>query len=75
MLDLQRFLTDDVGYTFYSSSTKTLVYSTTKNGGDSWSAAITIDANTDCISPTIWYDQWKPGDLGTTIHIAYPKAQ
>lgn len=63
------FISDQVGYKFYVDSTGTCVYSKTLNGGTSWSAASTTDAQADCATPAVWYDQWTPGDTGTYIHI------
>lgn len=64
------FISDQVGYKFYRDSTNTCVYSKTTNAGGTWGAAVTIDAQTDCASISVWYDQWTPGDFGTNIHIA-----
>lgn len=64
------FISDQVGYKFYRDAANTCVYSKTTNGGSSWGAAVTIDAQTDCASIAVWYDQWTPGDYGSTIHIA-----
>lgn len=64
------FISDQVGYKFYRDAANTCVYSKTTNGGSSWNAAVTVDAQTDCASIAVWYDQWTPGDYGTTIHIA-----
>ncbi len=64
------FVSDQVGYKFYRDLANTCVYSKTTNGGTSWLPAVTVDAQTDCASIAVWYDQWTPGDFGTTIHIA-----
>ena len=64
------FISDQIGYTFFISSTNTCVYSKTTNGGASWSSTVTVDSQTDCLGVGIWYDQWTPGDsTGTYIHI------
>jgi hypothetical protein len=63
------FISDQVGYNFYRDSTGSCVYSKTTNGGTSWGAAVIVDAQTDCISISVWYDQWTQGDFGTNIHI------
>ncbi|MEK7638654.1 MAG: hypothetical protein AAB388_00690 [Patescibacteria group bacterium] len=63
------FISDQTGYKFYVDSTGVCAYSKTVNGGTSWGAAVTIDAQTDCYSVAVWYDQWTPGDSGTNIHI------
>lgn len=64
------FISDQVGYKFYRSSTGTCVYRKTTNGGTSWAAAVAVDTQTDCIGISVWYDQWTPGDTGTYIHIS-----
>jgi hypothetical protein len=64
------FTTDQIGYKFYVDSAGTCVYSKTTNGGNSWGAAVTVDAQTDCTGVSVWYDRWTPGDVGTNIHIA-----
>lgn len=64
------FISDQVGYKFYRSTTGTCVYRKTTNGGTSWNAAVAVDTQTDCISISVWYDQWTPGDTGTNIHIS-----
>lgn len=63
------FISDQVGYKFYVDLSGACVYSKTTDGGTSWGGAVTFDAQTDCMNPTIWYDQWTPGDTGTYIHI------
>jgi hypothetical protein len=64
------FLSDSTGYTFYRDSNGSCSYSKSTDSGDTWSAAITVDSQSDCIRIVVWYDQWTPGDTGTTIHIA-----
>ena len=64
------FTSDLVGYKFYRDSANTCVYSKTTNGGTVWGAPVTVDAQTDCASISVWYDQWTPGDTGSFIHIA-----
>lgn len=64
------FISDQVGYKFYKDAPGSCVYSKTTNGGTSWNTPVTIDSQTDCTSPVVWYDGWTPGDYGTTIHIA-----
>jgi hypothetical protein len=64
------FVSDQVGYKFYVDSTGACVYSKTTNGGTSWGAQVTVDAQTDCFGITVWYDQWTTGDYGSYIHIA-----
>ncbi len=64
------FISDQTGYKFYRDLSGACVYSKTTNGGGSWGAAVTVDAQTDCASIAVWYDGWTAGDTGTTIHIA-----
>ncbi|MBP7842409.1 DUF2341 domain-containing protein [Candidatus Woesebacteria bacterium] len=67
------FTTASIGYVFYiDATTQDLVYSKTTNGGNTWSAVVTVDsATTGWTSVAVWYDQWTPGDTtGTKIHIA-----
>ncbi len=63
------FVNDQTGYKFYRDSTGICVYSKTTDGGANWNAAVTVDAQTDCISVQVWYDRWTPGGTGTYIHI------
>ncbi len=63
------FISDQVGYKVYVDSGGQCVYSKTTNGGTSWAAAVQVDSQTDCFGISIWYDQWTPGDTGTSIHI------
>ncbi len=64
------FIDDQVGYKFYRTAAGTCAYRKTTNGGTTWNAAVTVDNQTDCISISVWYDQWTPGDTGTNIHIS-----
>ena len=66
------FISDQVGYKFYrdNPTAGACKYSKTTTGGNSWGAAVTIDAKTDCLGIVVWYDQWTPGDYGNYIHIA-----
>lgn len=66
------FISDQVGYKFFrdNPSAGPCVYRKTTNGGTSWGAAVTVDAQTDCAGIVVWYDQWTPGDFGNSIHIA-----
>lgn len=63
------FTSDQTGYKFYVDLAGTCVYSKTTNGGTSWGAAVTVDAQTDCEGIAVWYDRWTPGDYGNYIHI------
>jgi hypothetical protein len=63
------FIDDQTGYKFFRDWGGYCVYRKTSNGGTSWSATTTVDAQTDCIGITVWYDRWTPGDTGTNIHI------
>jgi hypothetical protein len=64
------FTSDQVGYKFYRDLSGSCVYSKTTNGGTVWNTPVIVDAQTDCSSIAVWYDQWTPGDFGSTIHIA-----
>jgi len=63
------FIDDLIGYKFYRDATGICVYSKTTDGGANWGVAVTIDAQVDCVAISVWYDQWTPGDFGTSIHI------
>lgn len=63
------FVSDQVGYKFYTNSNGTCVYSKTSNGGGSWASEVTFDSQTDCWGVVIWYDQWTAGDTGDYVHI------
>lgn len=63
------FISDQVGYKFYRDSGLNCAYSKTTNGGTSWGAAVSVDAQTDCIGIAVWYDKWTPGGVGSFIHI------
>ncbi len=63
------FISDQIGYKFYTDSVGICVYSKTINAGVAWSAPITIDSQTDCFGVAVWYDKWTPGDNGNYIHI------
>lgn len=63
------FVSDTVGYFFYSETTSSdLLYTKTTNGGLTWGAGVSILAGT-IASLDVWYDQWTPGDTGRNIHI------
>ena len=64
------FIDDQVGYKFYRTAAGTCGYRKTTNGGGSFGAYVAVDTQTDCISISVWYDQWTPGDTGTFIHIS-----
>ena len=60
------------GYFFYIDSDNDFKYAKTIDGGQNWSAAVAeIDTDTTITALVfdVWYDQWTPGDSGTTIHI------
>lgn len=63
------FVTDQIGYKFYVSSTGFCVYSKTVNGGTNWGIEITVDSDNTCFGIVVWYDRWTPGDAGDYIHI------
>lgn len=64
------FTTDAIGYIFYRDSNGQCVYSKSTDSGDSWGTPVVVDSQTDCIRIVVWYDQWTPGDSGTSVHIA-----
>lgn len=68
------FISDQVGYKFYRHgavpSSGTCGYVKTTNGGISWGSYVVVDTQTDCISISVWYDKWTPGDTGDYIHIS-----
>ncbi len=63
------FTDDQTGYKFFVDAGGYCVYRKTTDGGGTWSATTTVDSQTDCISITVWYDKWTPGDTGNIIHI------
>jgi hypothetical protein len=65
------FINDQVGYHFYPNiaNTDDCRYRKTTNGGASWGPSVVVDSQLDCFGIVVWYDQWTPGDTGTTIHI------
>jgi len=64
------FISDTTGYVFYVDGDGTCVYKKTTDKGATWSAAVVVDSQTDCIRVAVWYDQWTPGLTGDRIHIA-----
>lgn len=68
------FVSDQVGYKFYrhgaAPSSGTCGYVKTTNGGTSWGSYVVVDTRTDCISVSVWYDKWTPGDTGDYVHIS-----
>lgn len=64
------FIDDQTGYKFFRDAGGYCVYRKTTDGGGSWSATTTVDAQTDCEQIQVWYDRWTPGDTGAYIHIA-----
>ena len=65
------FVSDTVGYAFYVDRGGRCTYSKTTDGGTSWGGAVNITMQTDCMGVDVWYDQWTPGDAGTSIHILF----
>jgi len=66
------FISDEVGYVFYNDSNGQCVYKKTLDSGATWSSAVGVDAQTDCLKVAVWYDRWTPGDnYGYNIHIAF----
>ncbi|MCX7997204.1 MAG: glycoside hydrolase [Patescibacteria group bacterium] len=64
------FIDDQNGYLFYVDSDGRCKYSKTTDGGNTWGTARTVDNQTDCQHPTVWYDRWTPEDTtGTYIYI------
>jgi hypothetical protein len=64
------FTDDQTGYKFFRDAPGYCVYRKTTDGGASWSATTTVDAQADCIAISVWYDKWTPGSASTSIHIA-----
>lgn len=64
------FTSDFNGYAFYADADGTCVYSKTTDSGNTWSSAVTVDPQTDCLRVAVWYDRWTPDNSGTMIHIA-----
>ncbi|MEM9336233.1 MAG: hypothetical protein AAGA35_00045 [Patescibacteria group bacterium] len=65
------FIDDQTGYKFYIEADGRCVYKKTTNGGASWGSEVDVHDDTSCASPTVWYDQWTPGDdSGEYIHIS-----
>lgn len=67
------FTSSTVGYVFTLSSAGRVIYHKTTDGGATWGAAVNVSSfTTTACYPSIWYDQWTPGDTsGTLIHITY----
>lgn len=66
------FVSDQVGYVFYSDAAASdLVYSKTTDGGATWGAAVVFESSDTAIAFGVWYDRWTPGDSGTKIHLAF----
>ena len=63
------FVTDQIGYKFFRDAGGYCVYRKTSNGGTTWGATTTVDAQIDCIGIAVWYDKWTPNATGTMIHI------
>lgn len=64
------FVSDQTGYKFFRDAPGYCVYRKTTDGGASWSATTTVDAQTDCIAISVWYDKWTPGSASSSIQIA-----
>jgi len=66
------WISTSVGYVFYIDSTPNLVYRKTTDGGNTWSAAVTISAVTiPATKVSVWFDKWTTGDTGTKIYISW----
>lgn len=68
------FIDDQTGYKFFryglAPSNGMCGYSKTTDGGASWGSFVTVDAQSDCIGISVWYDRWTPGmTSGNYIHI------
>lgn len=55
----------------FLSSTDTLMYAKTTDGGATWGSTGTISSTGDLVYLSAWFDQETPGDSGTLIHMAY----
>lgn len=64
------FVSDQTGYKFYIDAPGYCVYRKTTDGGATWSSTTTVDAQTDCVAISVWYDRWTPGSASSSIHIA-----
>ncbi len=71
------FVSDQVGYVFYSDSTGTaqITLANTTDGGTTWAFQEQLPkacagTNEAWHAPAIWYDQWTPGDSsGSKVYI------
>ena len=63
------FITDQIGYVFYSDKDRNVVYKKTNDGGSSWAGKVTLFADAASVGVMIWYDRWTPGDIGTKVHL------
>jgi len=64
------FVSDKIGYAFTIRADGTAAYHKTTSRGSTWTSAVTVDSQTDCIGIAVWYDRWTPGDTsGNLIHI------
>lgn len=64
------FISDQVGFMFYSDTTAEFGYASTTDGGSTWSAFARVSTRTNAAGG-VWYDRWTPGDTGTKIHFGY----
>lgn len=64
------FVSDQVGYSFFTNTAADLVYRKTTNGGTSWGAQTVLNNSQGFLKWAIWYDRWTPDDTtGTKVHI------
>jgi hypothetical protein len=59
-------------YVFYVEAT-IFKYRKTTDGGASWAAGVTLDSvpTNGVVFFAVWFDQWTPGDSGSTIHCCW----
>jgi len=64
------YISDQVGYSFFTNSASDMVYRKTTNGGTSWGSQVTLSSSAQYMKWAIWYDRWTPGDTtGTLVHL------
>lgn len=59
-----------IGYIFYTNSDTDLVYRKTIDGGATWESEVTVHTGTT-YNLSVWYDRWTTGITGRKVHIAY----
>ena len=63
------FINDTDGYSFFVGNDGTCYYRKTTDSGATWGSAVQFANLTDCSNVAVWYDQWTPGEAGTSIHV------